>query len=346
MKHIWMVLILLLIPLTAGCGSQTAATLTVMTHDSFSVSTGVIDAFEQANHVKVVFLKSGDAGEATNKAILAKAAPLADVFYGIDNTLLSRGLQAGIYEAYASPQLKDIPAEFQLDPQDRALPVDFGDVCITYDKSYFAARDLAIPQRLEDLLNPEYKGLLVVENPAISSTGLDFLLATVAHFGESGYLNYWAGLRKNGVVIVDDWNTAYYTNFSGSSGHGPDPMVVSYGTDPVAELVNANPPVSVSPVATIHGPGTCYRQVEFVGILKGTHKLALAEKFVDFMLGKQFQEDIPLQMYMYPVNSNAALPASFVTYAQHAVSPASLDPALISAERDSWIAAWTSTMLR
>ncbi len=108
--------------------------------------------------------------------------------------------------------------------------------------------------------------------------------------------------------MVDGWETAYYTNFSGSSGHGAQPMVVSYASSPAAEVVFATTPLTDSPIGSILGPGTCFRQIEFVGILKGTRHLALAEKFVDFMLGQQFQEDMPLQMYVYPVNPAAKLP--------------------------------------
>jgi len=332
--------------LLAACAPKALVTLTVMTHDSFAASASVVAAFEQANNAKVVFLKSGDAGAALNKAILTKDAPLADVFYGVDNTFLSRALDSGIYEPYASPSLANIPAEFQLDPQDRALPVDYGDVCINYDKAYFTAHALPVPATLEDLTNPAYKGMLVVENPSTSSTGLAFLLATVNHFGVTGYLEYWNSLRANGVVVVDGWETAYYTNFSGSSGHGPQPMVLSYASSPAAEVVYATTKLTDAPTASVLGPGTCFRQIEFVGILKGTSHLALARKFVDFMLGQQFQEDMPLQMYVYPVNSAAKLPQEFVQYAQTASQPATLDPAVIAANRDKWIADWTNTVLR
>jgi len=330
----------------AACAPKGPATLTVMTHDSFSASEAVITAFEQANDVKVTFLKSGDAGEALNKAILAKDAPLADVFYGVDNTFLSRALEADIYEAYASPLLANIPSEFQLDPQNRALSVDYGDVCINYDKAYFADHGLAVPQSLEDLAKPEYKDLLVVENPATSSPGLVFLLATIAHFGADGYLNYWRTLRENGVTVVDGWETAYYTNFSASSGHGPQPMIVSYASSPAAEVVYAETPLTDSPTASILAADTCFRQIEFVGILKGTQHRALAEKFVDFMLGVQFQEDMPLQMFVYPVNRDAQLPEAFVRYAQIPEQPAYLNPAEIAANRDQWIANWTEAVLR
>ena len=329
----------------AGCGPKGPVTLTVMTHDSFQATDSVIAAFETANNAKVVFLKSGDAGAALNKAILTKNAPLADVFYGVDNTFLSRALAAGIYKSYASPLLADIPAEFKLDLQNNALPVDYGDVCINYDKAWFATHGLALPATLEDLTRPEYKNMLVVENPATSSPGLAFLLATVKHFGSDNYLGYWKSLRENGVAVVDGWETAYYTNFSGSSGHGAQPLVVSYASSPAAEVVYATTPLNDSPVGTILGADTCFRQIEFVGILQGTKHLALAQKFVDFMLGQSFQEDMPLQMYVYPVNPAAKLPEVFVKYAQIPEQPARLDPAEIAANRDKWIADWTAMVL-
>jgi thiamine transport system substrate-binding protein len=312
-----------------------------MTHDSFAVSESVVSAFEQTNNAKLIFLKSGDAGAALNKAILAKSAPLADVFYGVDNTFLSRALAGDIYEPYASPELKNIPDAFKLDSSSRALPVDYGDVCINYDKAYFADKKLSVPQSLEDLTEPEYKNMLVVENPATSSTGLAFMLATVKHFGDS-FPDYWRALKDNSLIVVDGWETAYYTNFSASSGRGPQPMVVSYASSPAAEVT----PSGDSPTASILGPDTCFRQIEFVGILKGTQHRALAEKFVDFMLSKQFQEDMPLQMFVYPVIPNATLPDAFVKFAQAPAQPATLAPDVIAANRDQWIQAWTAVVLK
>jgi thiamine transport system substrate-binding protein len=321
-----------------------ARTLTVMTHDSFAASEGVIQEFEKANNAKVTFLKSGDAGAALNKAILSKDAPLADVFYGVDNTFLSRAIDAGIFDSYASPLLDKIPDEFKLDLKNRALPVDYGDVCINYSKAFFAKNDLPVPASLDDLLKPEYNGMLVVENPTTSSPGLAFLLATIQKYGDPGYLDYWKSLKANGMVVVDGWETAYYTNFSGSSGNGPQPMVVSYATSPAAEVAFAATQLDDSPTASITAPGTCFRQVEFVGILAGTKNRDLAEKFVDFMLDKSFQEDMPLNMFVYPVNTEAALPEVFSKYAQAASEPASA-PADLSAKRDGWLEAWTQAVL-
>lgn len=342
MKRISLLLCSFVLFLSA-CTSSQQRTLTVMTHNSFAVSEEVINSFEEANNVTVTFLQSGDAGETLNKAVLSKDAPLADVLFGVDNTFLSRALEAGIFEAHESPALAGIPDQFKLDASNHALPVDFGDVCINYDKKYFADHGLAIPASLEDLAKPEYNGLLVVESPATSSTGLAFLLATRAHFGD-GYLDYWQSLKQNGVIVVDGWETAYYTNFSASSGRGPQPMVVSYGSSPAAEVVFAETPLDDSPTASIIGPDTCFRQIEFVGILKGTENRTLAAKFVDFMLSTEFQEDIPLQMFVYPVDPNAALPEEFTKYAQAPDQPASLSPNEIAANRDAWIEEWVSTM--
>lgn len=348
------IFILMIAALLTGCAAKPAGpqTLTVMTHDSFAVSEGLVTQFETENNVKLVFLKSGDAGSALNRAILTKGSPEADVFYGVDNTFLSRALDEGIFIPYNAAGLKQIPTEFKLDAQNRALPVDYGDVCINYDKAYFASHNLALPQSLDDLLKPEYgkgsgnDGLLVVENPAVSSTGLAFLLATVAQYGEDGYLNYWKSLKENGLVVVNDWSTAYYTNFSGSSGKGAQPMVVSYASSPAVEVVYAATPITDAPTASLVGKGMCFRQIEFVGILKGTKNEKLAQKFVDFMLGKTFQEDMSLQMFVYPVNPEAVLPEVYVKYNQVPETTGSLDPQLIAEKRDAWIQAWTDTVLK
>jgi thiamine transport system substrate-binding protein len=327
-------------PIPTPTGPQT---ITILTHDSFAIGEDVIKAFETDNNAKVVFLQSGDAGAVLNQAILTKDAPLADVLFGVDNTFLSRALDADIFEAYQSPVLTDVSAEYILDETYRALPVDYGDVCLNYDKNYFSEKNLSVPQSFEDLAKPEYKGLLVVENPATSSPGLAFLLATRAHFGD-GYLDYWKSLKGNALVVVDGWETAYYTNFSASSGKGPQPLVLSYASSPAAEVVFASEPLTESPTASIVASDMCFRQIEFVGILKNTPNQVLAKKFVDFMLSQQFQEDMPLNMFVYPVNKNAQLPEAFVKYAQVAESPASLSFAEIAKNRDSWIEAWTAAM--
>ncbi len=318
--------------------------LTVMGHDSVVVSEAIVKSFEEEHNVNIEFLLAGDTGSALNRAILSKDNPLADVFYGVDNTFLSRALQEDIFESYESPLLEVIPDRFELDLEHRALPVDYGDVCLNYHKPYFQENDLEPPSNLEDLLDPAYQGLLVVENPATSSPGLAFLLATIGYFGEDGYLDYWQELVNNGLRVVNDWETAYYSEFSTHGGGRP--VVVSYGSSPPAEVHFAEQPMDEPPTGVVAADGSCFRQIEFVGILRGTQMRDLAEEWIDYMLSPTFQEDMPLNMFVFPVNPEAELPEVF---AEHLVVPdetAQVSPEAIAENREAWIQAWTETVLR
>ena len=320
--------------------------LTVMTHDSFAVSEEVVKSFEEENSVKVKFIKSGDTGTAVNKAILSKGNAIADVLCGVDNTVLRRALDEDIFPSYQSPGLENVDDTFELDPNYRAIPVDFGDVCLNFDKSYFVEHEIEPPSTLEDLLEPEYRGLFVVENPATSSPGLAFLFTTIAHFGEENYLEYWKGLMENEVLVVNDWETAYYTEFSGSAGKGPRPVVVSYSSSPAFELIYAEQPLESPPTAAVVSDETCFRQIEFVGILDGTDNEADARKWIDFMLAPEFQEDMPLQMFVFPVNSDAALDDIFINYLISPGTTAYISPEEIAMNRERWINEWTQSVLR
>ena len=322
--------------------------LVLMSHDSFTISEAVLAEFEKKNNVRIVLLPAGDAGAALNQAILSKEDPLADLFFGVDNTFMSRALSEGLFEEYESPLLVDVPDALILDRDNRLTPVDYGDVCLNYDRSWFEERSIELPKSLLDLALPAYENLLVVENPATSSPGLAFLLATIAEFGTEGdysYLDYWAELRANGVKVTDGWEAAYFGQFSATSD-GIRPLVVSYASSPPAEIVFADPPIDEPPSGSITEPGTCFRQVEFVGIIKGTLHRQSAEKFVDFMISKTFQEDIPLNMFVFPVNQKAILPQVFVDWASIPENPGSINPEEIDANREEWIQSWTKVVLR
>jgi thiamine transport system substrate-binding protein len=345
MKIMVMGLMSLMLICGIASGQNPATELTVMTHDSFSVSKDVLARFEQENRVKIRFIKAGDAGSALNQAILSKGNPLADVFYGVDNTFMSRALKAEIFLPYQSPNLIHIGPTLKLDTGYRLSPVDYGDVCLNYDKKWFASRNLQPPGSLEDLIRPEYTALTVVESPATSSPGLAFLLTTIGHFGENGFLDYWKKLKQNQVLIVNGWKEAYWGNFTVAS-KGNRPIVVSYASSPPAEVHFSKSPLIEAPSAAVTAKGTCFRQIEFAGILKGTRHQKMAEKLIDFFLDKPFQEDIPLQMFMFPANSTAQLPDVFVNHAKTAVEPVGLDSDRIESQREKWLESWADAVLR
>ncbi len=344
MKQAQYLFIIILFVFSMLSSSNAEQTLTIMTHDSFNISKEVMVKFETALNAKVKILKSGDAGEALNKAILSKNNPLADIFYGVDNTFLSRALNADMFESYKPAAMGFVDDELKLDGKYGLIPVDYGDVCLNYDINWFKEHKMQPPATLEDLIKPEYKGLTVVQNPATSSPGLAFLLATISRFGESGYIGFWKKLKDNDVLIVNGWKEAYWGEFTAAS-KGKKPIVVSYATSPAAEVFFSEGKLDTPPTNVVIENGSAFRQIEFAGILKGTANLALAKNAMDFILSKEFQEDIPLQMFVFPANNGAALPEVFKKHSKITTDPAVVSPALIDQNRDKWIREWTEKIL-
>ena len=332
----------------------TAERITLQTHDSFALTPEVLAQFEAQTGVAVDVLTGGDAGSMVNQAILAGDRPLADVLFGVDTTFLSRALDAGIFEAYQPAAMADVPTSLQLDPEGRVTPIDYGDVCVNLDLEAFGGEGQPpLPQTLFDLGRPEYQGMLVVQDPGTSSPGLAFLLATIAAFGEGDAISdgygiswqeFWARLRANDVFVASDWSDAYVSRFSGGANEGDRPMVVSYASSPVAEVIYADPRPETPPTGVLLDG--CFRQVEFAGVLAGTDAPAEARAFVDFLLSPSVQADIPLTMFVSPALATAEIPPDYVTFTAIPEAPLSLDPALIQANREAWIGEWTQLVLR
>jgi thiamine transport system substrate-binding protein len=320
-------------------------TVTLLAHDSFVVSKEVLAAFEKRTGLTVKVVTSGDAGIVVNKAVLSAGNPEGDVLFGLDNTLLSRAVDAGTFEPYRPAALSTVvPALTALVPGNEVTPVDYGDVCVNLDDTWFAAHHLAEPRTLADLTLPAYKSLLVVENPATSSPGLAFLLATVARYGASGWAGYWTQLRANGVQVENGWTEAYEGAFTGGGKDGKRPIVVSYGTSPPAEIVYASDPKPAKPSTSVMTDG-CFRQVEFVGVLMGAKNPLAAKAVVDWMLSPAFQQDEPLSMFVYPSVVGTTLPPVFTRWAVRASAPLTVPPDQITANRERWVDQWTSTVL-
>ena len=319
----------------------TSKQVTLVTHDSFAVSKSVLAEFTRRTGVTVKLVQGGDAGQVVNKAILSKGKPQGDVIFGIDNTFLGRAESAGILAPHQAKGIDTVDPALVV-PSGLATPIDRGDVCLNVDKEYFSSRDLAAPASFDDLLDPRYRDLTVVENPASSSPGLAFLLATIDEKGENGWQSYWQGLKGNGVKVVDGWESAYYGEFSGGSGKGKRPIVVSYATSPVAEVVYADPRPTSAPTDAVLS--TCFRQIEYAAVLAGAKHPDAAGALIDFMLGTTFQSDIPLQMFVYPVTSTATLPKEFTLFAPVPTDPQTMSAERIEQNRETWLRQWRSVI--
>ncbi|OKJ92627.1 thiamine ABC transporter substrate-binding protein [Streptomyces sp. CB02400] len=331
---------------SSGGGSKT---VTLVSHNSWVVSKDVVAAFEKQSGYELKVLKDGDAGQAVNKAILTKDNPQGDVFFGVDNTLLSRALDNGLFQPYEAKGSDLILDEYRADQdKHRVTPVDSGDICVNYDKAWFAEHDLTPPKTLDDLVKPEYEDLLVVENASTSSPGLGFLLGTAAKYGDEGWQDYWKKLKANGVKVVDGWEQAYNEEFSGSAGgkkaKADRPLVVSYASSPPAEVIYADPKPETAPTGVAEG--TCFRQVEYAGLLGNAKNPEGGKALLDFLISKKFQDDMPLNMFVYPVVEGAQVPEDFVRFGPQAKDPETMDPAKIADNRDQWVKSWASLVLK
>lgn len=355
MKRVILGLILIVAACGGGDGATTGPTgpaavvppqeIVLVTHDSFAITPEVLARFEEQTGVGVRLLMAGDAGTMVTSAILSKDNPTADVMFGIDNTFLARGLEEGLFLPYESSLLESVPDELVLDDENRVTPIDFANVCINFDKAGLASAGLPAPQSLMDLVDPAYRGTLVVQDPGTSSPGFAFLLSTIAAFPEDSpypWQEFWSDLAANEVLVVSGWEEAYTGVFSGGSVDGDRPLVVSYASSPpVGVLFSEEEPAEAPTGVVLDG---CFRQIEFAGILSGTRYADLAGDLIDFMLSVEFQEDIPLNMFVYPANAEAALPEIFVEYTSVPESPNTMEPSDIEANRAEWIETWTDLM--
>ncbi len=312
--------------------------VTLLTYDAF-VAPEALQAFTAATGISVNVALAGDTGTMVNKALLTKGNPEGDVMWGIDNTLLSRAVDDGLFEPYQPADLAAVNPELTaLVPGGEVTPVDTGDVCVNYDIAWFDDNGIAPPTDLAALTSPEYNKLLVVENPATSSPGLAFLMATVAAFPSGEWESYWTNLVANGALVVDSWDAAYFNEFTAGGGGGSRPLVVSYASSPPYPMLYGDPKPAAPPTANIDT--TCFRQVEFAGVLAGTKHAPAARALVDFLITDQFQSELPESNFVYPARTGVALPQVFQQYGKPAPQPFTIAPDVIAAERDGWIEQW------
>ncbi|GGM69302.1 thiamine ABC transporter substrate-binding protein [Longimycelium tulufanense] len=322
-------------PAEPGSGERKVV---LVTHDSFVAPQELLDRFRRQHGVKLEVRKLGDAGRLTNELALTKANPVGDVAFGVDSTFASRALDEGVFQPYRSPDADKGPQRHAPEGgQDRLTAVDVGDVCLNIDPSWYAERSLPEPASLDDLTQPQYRDQLVVTDPATSSPGLAFLLATIAKYGEDGFTAYWNKLRANGVKVTSGWEEAYNQDFSGAAGKGPRPIVVSYASSPAAEVQDGKPRTKAL-------LGTCYRQVEYAGVLANTRNVEEARNVVDFLISAEFQETVAEAMYVYPAREDVALPESWRRAAPLPDKPAFLPAEKVKDGRERWVEQWRKTV--
>ena len=313
----------------------------LVTHESFQLPKKLQKQFEQETGYHLVVRASGDAGVLTNKLVLTKDNPLGDVAFGVDNTFASRALDEGVFAPYDAT-LPDGAEQYRLPgDDDHALtPVDNGSVCVNVDDTWFADHDLAAPTTLDDLVDPAYKDLFVTPGAATSSPGMAFLLATIGAYGEDGWQDYWSELMDNGAKLTDGWSDAYQVDFTQGGGKGDRPIVLSYDSSPAFTVTDDGTSTTSALL------DTCFRQVEYAGVLEGAANPDGAEALVDFLLSPDVQAALPESMYVFPVDASVELPAEWAQFAKQPTDPLTVDPATIAENRDEWLRDWSDITSR
>ncbi|WP_312855901.1 thiamine ABC transporter substrate-binding protein [Nocardioides stalactiti] len=304
----------------------------LVTHDSFALPPKVIKAFEKESGCALVHSPAGDGGELTSKLAVTQGDPIGDVAFGVDNTFAGAALDEGVFAPYDA----DLPegAEAYLlagDDEGVLTPIDNGSVCVNVDEAWFAEAGIEPPSSLDDLVDPTYRDLFVTPAATTSTPGLAFLLATIGRYGEE-WASYWEDLVANGAKIVKGWEDAYYVDFTFSGGDRP--IVLSYDTSP-AYTVDGE---ESSTAALLD---TCFRQVEYAGVLEGAANPEGAERVIDFLLSREVQEALPTSMYVFPVDAGATLPPEWAAFAEQPTAPIEVTSEDIAENRRAWVTEWT-----
>lgn len=308
-------LVALAVTLLTGCSATENKLVRIATHDSFAISDELISEFETQTGYQLEILRLGDTGSLTNQLVLTKNAPVADAFYGIDNTFASIATQNQL----VAGELTEI---------------NYSDVCFNYDIAWFAENQIQPPSSWRDLGLEKYRGLTVVTNPNLSSPGLAFLATTIAGFSsETQTFGYWKKLQANDLKVAGSWEDAYFVDFTRYGG--TKPIVLSYASSPAAE-------VGEDGIAGTKALSQeCFRQIEYAGVIANSDNEPGARALIEFLRGDSFQRSVPEAMYVYPSVAGTALPETWAKYALPAESTIGSDLD-IAKDRAGWLASWST----
>ena len=304
----------------------------LVTHDSFDLPKKVVKDFEEESGCTLTHSPAGDGGELTSKLTVTQGDPIGDVAFGVDNTFAGAALDEGVFAPYDA-DLPDGADQYLLPGDDDGVltPIDNASVCVNVDTDWFAEQDIEPPSTLDDLIDPAYRDLFVTPAATTSTPGLAFLLATIGEYGD-GWASYWDDLLANGAKVVKGWEDAYYVDFSFSGGDRP--IVLSYDTSPAYTVKQGE-----SSTAALLD--TCFRQVEYAGVLDGAANPDGAEQVVDFLLSPAVQQALPTTMYVFPVAPTSTLPPEWAEFAEQPAAPIEVTPEDISDHRREWLTEWT-----
>ncbi len=328
-------LIVLVVSILSAAGGKEPADnrLVIYTYDSFPAGLEEhIRSTLEAEGVTSEMLRFEDSGGVMAQILLEKDNPQADVVIGLDNTYLARAIEEDLFQTYKPVGLALAHERLLVDPEYRLIPFDYGSITFNYDSELLPNP----PESWEELLDPAYRDKIIVMNPTTASPGRNFLLFTIAEFGEDGYLDFWEELKPNILTVTAGWSEGY-----GLYTQGEAPIVLSYDTSPAYHLHFED----TDRYKNLIFNGRAYAQVEVAGMLKGAENPDAAKRCMDVIVSKEFQDLVPLNNIMYPVHPEAELPKAFIE-AESATEIVNMDERKVAEKLDEWLAAWEELMRR
>lgn len=322
----------------AQSGAKTIVAYTYSSFASYGAADVVSKAFEKATGASVQFVATGDSRAMLSKLIAERSATgraSADAFVGVE--VNDSGVANKLFEPLSVaeiPNLADVPNALRFDAQDRLIPYEHGFITLVYDTRYMGSK--RPPATFEQLLDPRYRKSLIVEDPRTSSPGLSFLLWTVAHFGQSGYLSFWNKLMPNVLTVTSSWDTAFELFSKGEA-----PMMVSFSTDRAYDVI-ANGSDTIR-VQALDGEG--YRTVFGMGVVAGTSHPKLARELLNVILSPGVQAKLPETEWMLPANRRAKEPPRFERYAVVPEHPVEIGVDRVESNLSKWIDGWVNGVL-
>ncbi|OLS24440.1 MAG: Thiamine-binding periplasmic protein precursor [Candidatus Heimdallarchaeota archaeon LC_2] len=331
--------------------------LTIYTYDSLLADPGFeFDrAFEkfaglENGSVKVVYFS--DAASVLNRAITEKDSPIADILIGIDNVLVNKARANDILEPYRPIEHLNIISSLVdgLASDYLLTPYDYGVISLWY-----------INERLEGTLDPDNLILtdlidstiarqIIVEDPALSSPGLGFLLHTISIFGDAetgikgvvdgDWRQFWSDLSDEDIRIVPSWGTAIDLLYTKEEGR---PVMVSYTSSPAYSSCLFDDRSTTSVLSHEMGTTWGWRQIEGIGLVKESENKDLGKQFIDWFISNELQSEIYQNQWVYPAIKNITPPSCYDSVIPFdSITPLNdfIPQSILAENLDSWLDDW------
>ena len=309
-------------------------TLTIYTYDSFVADWGpgakIKDAFEKTCDCTIEWVAPGDGVAVLNRLKLEGKNTKADVVLGLDTNLTAEAAATGLFGKHGvNVSLAKTPVPWT-DPI--FMPFDFAHFAVVYDSQAIKTP----PKSLDELVNGDPAQKIVLEDPRSSTPGLGFLLWMKSVYGDKAG-EAWTKLRPRILTTAPGWSEAYALFTKGEA-----PMVLSYTTSPAYHVIAENTDrYKAADFSEGH-----YLQIEVAGLIDASPKRALAQKFLQFMMGPGFQDQIPTNNWMFPAGTTSmALPAAFNALVKP-VKTLLYTPEQVAQNRRAWIDEWLNAMAK